>query len=454
MKQQDVNMILAVGLIILFVANLFMFLDFIGDSFNFGESGVLVGMMIYGVSFILLIVVSVILLLFVYKKMIGRKILVIASFSLIILLCGFAVNILISAPISGMKIYEYQGESDISMGQTMIYGNYVTWLGDNDVYLLDINDKSVKIIGTASQGPVIYEEKVFFEYDNIIYQYIISTGEKEEIISGTGESLEIYKYNLVWFENQTIYLFNIVNDNLTIIESENMTTPVCISDNYIVWREYGDLLPDEFWKKWFGRIDEGYSNQWTGSGIFNIWIYDISSGEKTKVLSDVRQIIYFNKPVIDVYNNTIAYSNNLSIYKYDISTGESKEIVKHSKINEISGSGQDKTGFIRYLKIYKNIILYGEHYSETFKYDGTNTKYYDITNGNNFELDIWGDDIYEKSIIGWNRASEAYPKELYLVDLDNISDNTVWIFLIVIIVILVFIGFYYCKGKKGVNQDS
>ena len=417
-QEQDVNIILVVGIIILFVANLFMVINFIEDSSNFGESGGLVGMMCCGVSFILIIIVSALLPLLIRKKIIGRKILVTILVILIILLLGFVTNILINAPIGGTKIYEHQGKFDISMGQTRIYGNYATWLGDNDVYLLNINNRKAKIIGSASQGPVIYDDKVFFEYT-------ISSGEKKEIITGTGTSLEAYGDNIIWFENQSIYLFNIVNDNLTIIKSENMTTPVSISDNYVVWREHKGILPGEFWKKWFGTSEEAFSNQWTGSGIFNIWICDISSGEKTKVLSDVRQIIYFNKPVIDVYKDTIAYSNNLSIHTYDISTGQNKEIVKHSKINEISGGSQDKTGYIHYLRVYNDIILYGEHYSEIFKYDGTNTKYYDITNGNNFELSIWGDDIYEKSIIGWNRASDAYPKKLYLVDLDKTSDNTI-----------------------------
>ena len=415
MKQQDVNMLLAVGIIILFVANLFMFLNFIEDSLNFGESGVLVGMMICGASFILIIIVSVILLLFVYKKMIGRKILVILSVILIILLCGFAVNILINAPVSGSKIYDSDTEPD----QTKIFGNYIIWLSENEVYLLNINDKSATDIGSATHGPIIYEDEVFFENNNLIYQYTISTKETKQIINGSGVSLDVYGENIIWFENHSIYLFNILNELTTIIEFDNITLPVLISDNYIIWREYVKPLSDEFWEFWFGEA-AGYDNRWTESGVFNIWIYDITTDEKTKVLSNIMQIIYFGEPVIDLYGDTIAYANNLSIYTYDISTGENKEIVKHSKINEIQNSDGWKTGYIRDVLIYGNNIVFGEHYSEQFKYDGTNYRYYDISSSNNFEIDIWAADIYQDYVIGWagpysGKTDGDY--ELYLVDL-------------------------------------
>jgi len=416
MKQQDVNILLVVGIIILFVANLFMFLNFIEDSLNFGESGVLVGMMICGVLFILIIIVSVILFLFVYKKIIGRKILVILSVILIILLCGFAVNIFINAPVSGSKIYDSDTEPD----QTKIFGNYVTWLSENEVYLLNIDDKSATNIGSAAHGPIIYEDKVFFENSNLIYQYTISTKETEQITNGSGVSLDVYGENIIWFENQSIYLFNISKDLNTIINSDNITLPILISDDYIVWRERVKSFNYSSFDTLFAETVDDYSNAWYESGVFNFWIYDLTNNEKIKVLSNITQLIYFGEPTIDIYEDTIVYTNNLSIYTYDISTGENKERVEHSRINEIQDSGRLKRGYIRDVLIYGNNIVFGEHYSEVFKYDGTKYRYYNISNGKNFEIDIWAYDIYENYIVGWagpysGKTNGDY--ELYLIEI-------------------------------------
>ena len=92
------------------------------------------------------------------------------------------------------------------------------------------------------------------------------------------------------------------------------------------------------------------------------------------------QVIYFSEPNIDLYENTIAYTKNLSIYTYNILTGENKEIVKHSKANEIlsNDNGLSKTGYIRDVLLYGNNLVFGEHFSWHFKYDGTSTMYYEI----------------------------------------------------------------------------
>ena len=51
--------------------------------------------------------------------------------------------------------------------------------------------------------------------------------------------------------------------------------------------------------------------------------------------------------------------------------------------------------------IYENNLVFGEHYSEQFKYDGTSYRYYDMSSTNNFEIDIWANDMYENYVIGW-----------------------------------------------------
>jgi len=424
-KQQDVNMLLAIGIIILIVVDLFMFLNFIEDSLNFGESGVYAGMIICGISFILIIILSVVLLLITYKKIIGTKVLSILLVTLIIILCGFAANILINTPLGGNKLYSYEGKSDFdSVGQTRIYGDYITWNGDDDIYLLKINEENPIKIGPVSHGPVIYQDYVFFEDDNIIYQHTISTGNTKEIVNGSGISLEAYENNIIWYENKSIYLFNLQSEEKKIIESNNVTLPILLSDNYIVWRERIKSFNYTSFDALFGGIVRGYSNAWTKSGIFNFWIYDIGSGEKTKALSNTMQIIYFSEPNIDLYENTIAYANNLSIYTYNILNGENKEIVKHSKANEILSNDNklSKTGYISSLLLYDNNLIFGEHFSWQFKYDGTSFMYYDISSGTSFELDIGAYDMYENRVVGWSRTFSGTSfgdYDLYLINLNN-----------------------------------
>lgn len=421
-KQQDVNMLLAVGIIILIVANLYLFLNFFEDSLNFGESGVIIGMMICGVTLILIIVISIILLLFIYKKIIGKKILLVLFVSLIVIFCGFAVNMLMNIPLGGSKLYDYDSDSFEPIGKTRIYGDYITWSGDNEVYILNIDDKTAIEVDSVTNGPVIFDDYVFFENNNIIYQHTISTGNIKEIVNGSGTSLEVCGNNIIWYENESINLFNYESEEKIILESNNVTLPLLISDNYIVWRERIKSFNYTSFDTLFEEIVDGYSNAWTKSGIFDFWIYDIESSEKTKVLSNVIQIIYFSEPNIDIYENTIVYAKNLSIYTYNILTGENKEIIKHSKANEIlsNDDGFSKTGYIRNVLIYGNKIVFGEHYSEQFKYDGTNYRCYDMSSGNNFEIDIWANDMYEDYVIGWagpysGKTDGDY--ELYLLDL-------------------------------------
>ena len=105
------------------------------------------------------------------------------------------------------------------------------------------------------------------------YKYTISTGAIVEIVNGEETSLDAYEDNIIWFENQSIYLFNSEIEGISIIESDNITLLIMVSENYIVWNE---LIGDEFGEhveSWYGEY---------GWGIYDVWIYDITSRKKTK----------------------------------------------------------------------------------------------------------------------------------------------------------------------------
>jgi hypothetical protein len=413
--RKNMHAFIVVGIIIVLAANLLFLINFFENSLNFGESGVLVGIMLSGLFLIFLILISAVLLYFVYKNIIGMKIIVFLFIILVVVLSGFIIFSLINMPLRGSTIYEFDRKPD----QIKIFDSYICWLSDNEIYLFNLVDTSLSSVGSATYGPIIYEGQVFFENNNLIYQYMISTEETNQITTGSGVSLDASGEFIVWFENNDIYLFNVTNESKKIINVDNVTLPLLVSDNFIVWREYIKPIADDCWKFWFGE-NVADSGNWDSSGVYDVWFYNISSGTKTKILTNIDQLVYDDTSVIDLYNHTIAYTNNLSIYTYDILTGENTEIVKHSKSNEIQKNTEWKSGYIRDLFLSGTIIVYGEHYSELFRYNGYTYRFFDLSNENQANLNLWVSDIYHNKIIGWPLKSNNFSNkgyELHLIEL-------------------------------------
>lgn len=422
--RKKIHALIVFGIIILFAANLLFFIKYFENSVNFGESGVLVGIIVSGIFLICLILISAVLLYCVYKNSIGMKILAPLFVMLVIVLSGFIIYSLSNAPRRGVTIYEFDSKPD----QIKIFDNYVCWLSKNEIYLFNLVDNSLSRVGSATHGPVICEDEIFYENNNVIYQYVISTEASKQITTGSGVSLAASGQYVVWFENNDIYLFNVINESKKVINVDNVTLPILVSDNFIVWREYIKPISDDIWRFWFGENVADYGN-WDSSGVYDVWCYNISSSNKTKILKNIDQLVYDDTSVIDLYEHTIAYTNNISIYTYDISTTENKEIVTHSKRNEIQKNTEWNTGYIRDLFLSGSIIVYGEHYSELFKYSGYVYHFFNISNKNQGKLNLWVRDIYHDKIIGWPLTSNEVSNKgykLHLIDLKYLELMKAW----------------------------
>jgi len=433
MNQHNINFILAFLILSLFIADLVL-LVYVVDRIIDVPGAYIVIFPYCCLAFLLIIVIfAVLLFVCLSKNVIKRWHLKIGVIIFAFILVMLVVAALITAPtqpVAGVKLYSF--ESDSFVESIEIYGNYVTWLENNGVYVMDISSEPLTSlhIGSASHGPVIYGDKVVFEYHNIIYLYSISSQNITILTNGSGESLDVYGDFVIWFENESIHLYNISNDVQTIIKSENITKPVLICGNYIIWKEFKGLLPDEYWKKWM-NLTRGYNNAFASSGIFDIWVYDISFGNKTKVISNVMQTIYFNGKTIDVYKGKIAYTHNISIYVYDVSNNETTKIIDHSKMEEITSGrtswGFKSEGYLYDIDLYDDTIIYKEHYSSQMGYSETYTLCSVITSQRTVKLGVSSYDMYRDSIVGWTTSERYwknkrlyYKQDLRLIDLKDL----------------------------------
>lgn len=271
---------------------------------------------------------------------------IIGSIAIVILL--FLGIFYFVSPYEGKFLYKISDWSgDIWGGHIDYEGNYVAWIqreggwkeGSEYLCVLDISDEDnpslvtkEKIEAYGPSGPFIVGDKVFWEDDSSWYLYNITSDEKSNF--NITDSLGINSY---FFTKGDIGLiiYNLFNGSTFNISAN----PLCfaVSNEYIVWGE---------------QIN--YS-QWDNVPPYDIWLYNISSGESNKIQNNLS----FNHDLgatIAVYGDTIVYSDELSIYTYDIVTKNAQKISEHSRKDVRNPHSQ----YFSNIRIYDGNVIYVE----------------------------------------------------------------------------------------------
>jgi len=267
----------------------------------------------------------------------------IAGSIIIVILLFLGIFYFVSpGPYEGKFLYKVSNWSgDIWGGHIDYEDNYVAWIqgeGEwpNDIeylYILNVSNEEKPILirkerieAYGPSGPFIVGNKVLWEDNSSWYLYNITSNEKSNF--NISNSIGINSY-YVTTGGSGLIIYNLFNGSISNISAN----PLCfaISNDYVVWGE---------------RVN--YS-EW-GNVPNEIWIYNISSGEKNKIITNLT-LNHELHASIAIYGNTIVYSDKLSIYTYNILTGKTHKISEHSRKDARNPHSQ----------YFSNIRIYGEN---------------------------------------------------------------------------------------------
>jgi hypothetical protein len=267
---------------------------------------------------------------------------IIGSIAIIVLLFLGIFYFVSPSAYEGKFLYKVSGWSgDIWGGHIDYEDNYVAWIqreggwkeGSEYLCILNISDEDnpslvtkEKIEAYGPLGPLILSEGVLWKDKGFWYLYNTSNNQKNivDIESGIG-----VQGRLLQSGSDAIYIYDLFNGSKQNINA----SPLCTSifEDYVIWGERGNY------------------SQW-GAVPYEIWFYNISSGEKDKIITNLT-LNHVLGASIAIYGDTIVYSDKLSIFVYDISTAETHKISNHSRKDVRNPQSQ----------YFSNIRIFGEN---------------------------------------------------------------------------------------------
>jgi len=178
MNENNRKTLLVVAIIFLICIELIIFLPLSQTLFGLPSEPYLIifGNCCFGI-FLLAAVFFVVFLYLVMTKVITEKILWIIIVILIVILVILLLLTFFYTPTAAMTgtiIYSRNGDDP---GTNMNFqGTYVTWLRNRIVYFLDLSwmNQTPIAIGSASSGPLLANDTIFYMYNNTLYRYTLS----------------------------------------------------------------------------------------------------------------------------------------------------------------------------------------------------------------------------------------------------------------------------------------
>jgi len=328
---------------------------------------------------------------------------------IIVILLFLGIFYLVSpGPYEGKFLYKVDDWSgDIWGGHIDYEGNYVAWIhreggwkeGSEYLCILDISDEDnpslvtkEKIEAYGPSGPLILSNGVLWKDNGSWYLYNTSSNQKNivDLDSGIGVHGKLLQPG-----SSIIHIYDLFNGSKQNISA----SPLCVSiyENYVIWGE---------------QIN--YS-EWDNVP-YEIWIYNISSGEKNKIITNLS----FNHDLgasIAIYEDTIVYSDELSIYTYNIVTKETQKISEHSRKDVRHPHSQ----YFSNIRIYGENVIYVEISDEIVGMDDFHQFFsywvVNISSGEKVELKT-AYCIYKEKVVGITVSWAG--DGLYLVDLKEL----------------------------------
>ena len=344
----------------------------------------------------------------------NKKILLITIISIFVFIIVILVlhTFFVNGPTEGKLLYKVDNWSgDIWGGHLDFMGNTIAWIQDEGdvkensefLYILDISDENnpslitkEKIETYGPTGPFVFNEGVLWEDNNLWYFYNISKNQKNIIDLAVGIGI---KRHLLLKSSNYIYFYNLYNGSQQLIDANPLCTS--FSDDFIIWGEQSDL------SEWDSKTKFPYE----------IWIYNISSGQKNKIISNLS---YSKNPglSIAVYGTTIVYSDDISIYTYDILTGKNKMISDHSRKNVKNA----KEKYFSNIRIYEENLIYVEISNEITGIDNFEqvVKYWVVNISSNEKLELETAYCIDKEKVVGITVTWGVNDELYIYNLYNL----------------------------------
>jgi beta propeller repeat protein len=196
-----------------------------------------------------------------------------------------------------------------------INGNIVVWSANGNVYMRDIS-KSAQTMIAAGNNPDIYGNKITYDSDSAgdtpqIYVYDITTRKAIDASQyGDNTFSHIYGNNVIWSDFYT-RLGNIRIYDIATMQQKEVTT----GGSYGNGTEYGydtGGASDIYDKKivYLKHNDLAYD------GLGDVYVYDISTGKSTQLSSGNSA----QAPVVS--GNIVVWSNSGNIYMTDLEASQ------------------------------------------------------------------------------------------------------------------------------------
>jgi hypothetical protein len=270
-----------------------------------------------------------------------------AAISVIVVIFFFFSLLFIINPLpyEGKYLYRIGDWSGNKWGGRLDFkGDIVAWIecgekSEGYICVLDISDvNSPSLILKEkidniyrSKGPFIMDGEILWR-DNITYYLYDISFDKIQIVD-IKDDLGIDGYIAIK-ENDYVKIYNLNTGNIDYIINDSYC--YALYNDLLIW---GELRNVSDWEK----------------SYYDVWLCNLTYGEKVQILSNLSSEEQ-TRGSIDIYEKTIAYSDNICIYTYDVDTNKTSKIAEHSRKNIMNEVGQ----YFNNIRIFKDNLIYIE----------------------------------------------------------------------------------------------